>query len=150
MSGSYDALYYHLVFSTKNRAPMITLKLRDRLYDYMGGIINGNEGLPIIIGGESDHVHILAALDKNQSVTKSIGIIKAESTKWIHQTFPDQLQFCWQAGYGAFTISVTGIKRVKDYINNQKEHHRKETFKEEFIHFLEVNHIPYDPRYIWN
>lgn len=149
MSGSYAALYYHLIFSTKNRAPMITLNLRDRLYDYMGGIINGNEGIPILIGGEPEHVHILTALNKNQAVTKSIGIIKADSTKWIHQTFPEQQQFCWQAGYGAFSISVTGLKRVKSYINNQQEHHRKETFKEEFIHFLEVHNIPYDSRYIW-
>lgn len=150
MPGSFAALYYHIVFSTKNRVPFLTPDWRDRLYDYMGGIIRGDGGESLLIGGAADHTHILSSLNKNQGVAKSIGIIKAEATRWVHETFPNRSDFSWQAGYGAFSVSVTGLDRVKKYIAQQEAHHHKETFKEEFRRFLDIHGIPYDERYLWD
>jgi len=149
MSGTYTSLYYHLVFSTKNRQNLLTSEVTPRIYDYIGGIIREINGIPIILGGHTEHTHILCSLANTIAISESLRIIKAGSSKWIHQTIPSMKDFAWQEGYGAFSISVTGLDRVKGYILNQHEHHQTQTFQEEFLEFLHRHNIPYDPRYIW-
>jgi len=95
MAGSFAALYYHLVFSTKDRLPQIIPDLAPRLHAYIGGIINAQDGIPLLVGGVNDHVHILAALSKNLSVAAALRDIKANSSKWVHETVPG-LPFAWQ------------------------------------------------------
>jgi len=149
MAGTYTSLYYHLVFSTKDRQNLLTPEVVPRIYDYIGGIIREIHGIPIILGGYTEHTHVLCALASTMAISDALRTIKAGSSKWIHQTNPSMKNFAWQEGYGAFSISVTGLDRVKAYILDQNEHHQRQTFQEEFLEFLHRHNIPYDERYIW-
>ena len=149
MPSSYTCLYYHLIFSTKDRLPLITETLRPRLYDYLGGVIRLNHGISLAVGGTANHVHLLAALHKEQAVAAALRILKTNSSRWVHETFPDLHGFAWQTGYGAFTVGHSGLANVTAYIERQEEHHRTVTFEEEFIQFLQQYNIPYDERYLW-
>lgn len=142
-------LHYHLVFSTKNRFPQITRDLRQRLYDYMGGIIKGERGLLLSAGGTEDHVHLLVSLPAQPSVADFLRLIKANSSRWVHEMFPHHRTFAWQSGYGAFSVSPSNDEDVRRYITTQAEHHRRITFQEEFLEFLRRHEIPFDERYIW-
>ena len=103
----------------------------------------------IEIGGVEDHVHILLSLPATMTVAKAMQLIKGGSSKWIHETFPEQRLFAWQVEYGAFTVSVSQLKAVVRYIKGQEEHHNKHTFKEEFVALLTKHGIKYDERYLW-
>ncbi len=116
----------------------------------MGGIAKQNNMVPYSIGGIEDHVYLLVSLSKTLPVAKAIQLIKGGSSSWIHSTFPDLINFAWQEGYGAFSISYSNLGKVKHYIENQREHHRHRTFKEEYLKFLKKYNIPYDERYIWD
>jgi len=150
MSQSYCNLLYHMVFSTKYREPLITEEIRERIYAYLGGAIKGEKGIPILINGMEDHVHILAALHQDSSVSAVLRNIKSNSSKWLHRDLKGHENFWWQSGYGAFTVSANQKDIVYNYIANQAEHHKKMTFKEEFVALLEKHGIPYDERYIWD
>ena len=149
MPSSYTCLRYHLVWSTKHRQPLISEDIRDRLFQYIGGIIRDDGGKLLAAGGMPDHVHLLADIGKQQSVVDAVRDIKANSSGWIHKTFPQFQSFAWQTGYGAFTVSYSSVEAVKNYIANQAEHHRKRTFQEEFVEFLQRHGIEYDDRYLW-
>ena len=97
-----------------------------------------------------DHVHLLVSLDKQISMAETMRIVKANSSRWVHETFPALSGFAWQAGYGAFAVSYSHLERVKNYLERQAEHHRKVTFQEEFIAFLKRHEIDYDERYLWD
>lgn len=149
MPRSYTNLLYHLVFSTKDRRPLITPEREERLYEYIGGIIRGLGGVLLIINGVEDHVHILAKLRPDRSVSDVLRDLKANSSGWMHDVFPDAAYFSWQNGYGAFTVSESQVAIVERYIANQKVHHKKQTFEGEFIELLEKNGIEADKRYLW-
>ena len=149
MPSSYTCLRYHLIWSTKHRQPLISEDIRDRLFQYIGGIIRDDGGKLLAAGGMPDHVHLLADIGKQHSVVDAIRDIKANSSGWIHKTFPQFQSFAWQTGYGAFTVSYSSVEAVKNYIANQAEHHRKRTFQEEFVEFLQRHGIEYDDRYLW-
>ena len=149
MPSSYTCLRYHLVWSTIHRQPLISEDIRDRLFQYIGGIIRDDGGKLLAAGGMPDHVHLLADIGKQQSVVDAVRDIKANSSGWIHKTFPQFQSFAWQTGYGAFTVSYSSVEAVKNYIANQAEHHRKRTFQEEFVEFLQRHGIEYDDRYLW-
>jgi REP element-mobilizing transposase RayT len=149
MPQSFTCLHCHLIFSTKGRAPWLAADLTPRLYEYMGGILRQEKSHLLAAGGTADHVHLLASLSKELSVSDTLRLIKANSSKWIHETFPDQRHFAWQVGYGAFTVSYSHLGHVKRYIASQAEHHRTRTFQEEFIAFLKRHSIEYDERYLW-
>jgi len=102
----------------------------------------------LAIGGTADHLHALLSLPGMMSFAKAVQLIKGGSSKWVHDTFPEQRNFQWQEGYGAFSVSASQVPRTIAYINNQKEHHRKKTFKEEFLELLEKHGIEYDSRYV--
>jgi len=150
MPQSYASLHYHLVFSTKHREPMITPDLQPRLYEYLGGILRGHQSVLLAAGGMPDHVHLLVGMSKELAVAKALQLIKANSSKWVHETFPEHQSFAWQAGYGAFTVSYSNLGRVKAYIAQQPEHHRVRTFQDEFLAFLKRHGIEYDERYVWD
>ncbi len=103
----------------------------------------------LAIGGVEDHAHLLISLPAKMSISKAMQLIKGGSSKWIHDTFPDKEAFAWQEGYGAFTVGVSQIADTVAYINGQEEHHRKRTFKEEFVAFLKKHDVDYDERYVW-
>jgi REP element-mobilizing transposase RayT len=150
MAQSYAGLFYHLIFSTKHRLPQIGDDWGHRLYEYIGGIIRDSGGALIAAGGMPDHVHLLTTLPKTLSISDGLRIIKTNSSLWIHQTWPERHDFVWQGGYGAFTVSASGVEDVRRYIANQREHHRHRTFQEEFVEFLKAYQVPYDKRYIWD
>lgn len=145
---SYTNLLYHLVFSTKERQRLITADYEIQLHDYMGGIIRGNGGIPLGINGIEDHVHLLAKLRPDRAVSDVLRDLKANASGWMHQLFPEVHNFSWQRGYGAFTVSHSNVVSVQRYIANQKQHHLKVSFRDEFVAFLKANNIEYDERYI--
>src|SRR5947207_2849108 len=149
MAHSYTSSLYHCVFSTKERVKIITPELQERLWPYMGGIARDNRMKALAIGGIDDHVHILLSLPSTLAIAKAIQLVKGNSSKWVHETFPHMADFAWQEGYGAFSIGVSGIDATTEYIQNQEKHHRKKSFQEEFLSFLKKHDIEYDPRFIW-
>ncbi len=142
--------YHHCVFSTKGRQPLMTSALRQRLWPFIGGIARQNKMKAIEIGGVEDHVHILLSIPSTVSIAKAMQLIKGGSSKWVHETFPEHRLFGWQEEYGAFSVSVSQLDKITEYIRNQQEHHRKMTFQEEFLAFLKKHRIDYDERFLWD
>jgi len=149
MSDSYTNLHYHIVFSTKDRRPIITPKYEVRLHDYIGGTIRSLGGICLELNGTEDHIHLLLSLPATMPIAKAMQLIKGGSSKWVHDTFPDQRLFAWQTKYGAFSVSVWQLDRIIKYIENQQRHHRRMSFQEEFIALLKRHKIEYDERYLW-
>ena len=148
MSQSFTNLLYHIIFSTKDRRPIITIDHQPRLYEYIGGIVRGIGGISLGINGMEDHVHLVAKLRPDRALSDVLRELKANASGWMHDVFLRPSEFSWQRGYAAFTVSQSNVKQVQRYIANQKEHHRKVSFRDEFINFLKVNGIEYDERYI--
>jgi REP element-mobilizing transposase RayT len=149
MPRSYTNLIYQIVFSTKDRKPLIKNESEERLYEYIGGIIRGLGGILLMINGVPDHVHILAKLRPDRSVSDVLRDLKSNASGWMHDVFPDAKGFSWQNGYGAFSVGPTEIERIKRYIANQKIHHGKQSFEDEFVDLLKVHEIEFDRRYLW-
>jgi putative transposase len=146
MRDTYTKLNYHIVFSTKNRASLITKAVQDDLYGYIGGILRGNGGVLLVAGGMPDHIHLLAGWGTTTSVAKMLQLIKTNSSKWMNdRPGVTARSFAWQAGYAAFSVSASQIPQVRKYILNQEEHHRKMSFREELVELLKRHGIPYDP-----
>jgi REP-associated tyrosine transposase len=141
---SFTSSLHHCVFATKGREPSLTPKIRERLWPYLGGIARENGMKALAIGGVADHVHILLSLPATMSVSKAMQLLKGNSSKWIHETFPALRSFAWQEGYGAFSIGISGIDETRAYIRDQEEHHRTRTFHEEVIMFLRRHGLPFD------
>lgn len=137
------------MFSTKERRPFITPELQKRLWPFLGGIARQNKMTALEIGGVADHVHLLLSLPAIIPISKAMQLIKGGSSKWIHETFPDQRLFSWQEEYGAFSVSVSQLDKTIEYIRGQPEHHRKMTFQEEFLMLLKKHGVEYDERYLW-
>jgi len=146
---SYVSSYFHCVFSTKERRKFITPQLQERLWPFLGGIAKQNGMTAEIIGGMEDHVHILLSLPAIMPISKAMQLIKGGSSKWIHETFPEQRTFAWQEEYGAFSVSVSQLETITRYIKNQKKHHQHRSFQEEFLMLLKKHRIEFDERYLW-
>ena len=129
---------------------MITPALRERLWPFLGGIARQNKMMAMEIGGVEDHVHMLLSLPSTISIAKALQLIKGGSSKWVHETFPDQSLFAWQVKYGSFSVSVSQLDKIIEYIKQQAEHHRKMTFKEEFVALLKKHRLQFDERYLWD
>jgi REP element-mobilizing transposase RayT len=115
----------------------------------MGGIARDNGMKALAIGGVEDHVHLLLSLPSTLVIAKAIQLVKGNSSKWVHETFPQMAHFAWQEGYGAFSIGVSQRDTTVAYIQNQKKHHQRKTFQEEFLSFLKKHGIEYDLRFVW-
>src|SRR5436190_9860613 len=130
---SYVSSYFHCVFSTKERRPLITPDLRQRLWPFLGGIARQNKMKAIEVGGVEDHVHVLLSLPSTLAISKALQLLKGGSSKWVHETFPEHRLFGWQEKYGAFSTSVSQLDRTVRHIKGQERHHQKVSFKEEFL-----------------
>jgi putative transposase len=142
--------YIHIIFSTKNREPFILPKIENDLFSYLGGICNKLECTVLKVGGHLDHVHILCMLSKKIALMKLLEVVKANSSGWIKTNGEDYSDFYWQNGYGAFSVKHADVQSVIDYIENQKEHHSKSNFKDEFRTFLKKYEVSYDEKYVWD
>ncbi|MCB0714158.1 MAG: transposase [Ignavibacteriae bacterium] len=114
---------------------------------YLGGIIREEKGALLAAGGVSDHVHLLVRLSQHRAIMDILRVLKTNSSRWVRQTLKIG-GFSWQTGYGAFTVSSSNLEKVRRYIARQKEHHRKVTFREEYVRFLEEYGVQYDPKYL--
>ena len=148
MSHAYTSLVYHIVFGTKYCRTWLRPDVGPRLHAYMAGILKNLDGRPILIGGVADHVHALTILSRTRAVDDVICGLKSNSSRWVHEQFPDLSSFAWQSGYGAFTVSINGVETVKRYIQRQEEHHREVAFQEEYRQFLTRHGIPVDERFV--
>lgn len=142
--------YLHIVFSTKYRQALITEAIESELHAYLGGICKNLECHPIIVGGYVDHIHILCLLSKKIALMKLLEELKSHSSKWIKTKGETFSNFYWQDGYGAFSVNPSEVDTVIRYIANQKEHHRKKVFQEEYRAFLKKYQVEYDERYVWD
>ena len=143
-------LLVHFIFSTKQRCALIRPEFEKDLYAYLGGIIRQIGGTALCINGTSDHVHLLIRLPAHHSLAEVARLIKTNSSRWIHERWPEHHLFAWQTGYGAFTVSESGLAAVRDYIASQQEHHKVRSFQEEFLAFLKKNGVTVDERYLWD
>lgn len=148
MPSTHLGLHYHLIFSTKNRHPFIDEAWRGRLHAFIGGAVRSLGGTAEIVGGTGDHVHLLIGLRANHMLADVLRDIKSASSHWVHDTVGVR-SFGWQDGYGAFSISASLIERVRSYIAQQEEHHRKRTFQEEYVEFLKQSGVEYNERFLW-
>jgi putative transposase len=147
MAQTFASLLTHVIFSTKNREPLIAREFQAELWAYLGGIVRNLDGKALVINGTADHVHLLVSLPPTVSVADAVRVIKANSSKWLHQK--RHASFAWQNGYGAFSVSSSAAPEVIEYIRRQEEHHRRMTFQEELVGFLKKHQVEYDKRYIW-
>ena len=150
MPQSLVKMLAHIIFSTKNRANLITPEIEPDLFAYMHGIIENNKSKLLLANGTSDHVHMLVSLGRTISISEVIGDIKRDSSKWVKRQGKEFRDFYWQEGYGAFSVGQTQIKEIMKYIAKQKEHHIRRTFKTEYRYFLKKYEIEYDERYVWD
>jgi putative transposase len=151
MPQSLSQVLIHTVFSTKERRPFITPQIEPELYPYIAKVLFDECNSPTrIIGGDKDHIHILLVQSRTWAMADIIEVIKKRSSKWIKTKGSEFKSFQWQTGYGAFSVSVSNENRVKAYIANQKEHHHKNTYQNEFRGFLRKHRVEYDERYVWD
>lgn len=150
MPGTYSQLLNHIVFSTRGREPWITTDLNERLYSYIGGIIRAERGVLYDIGGIEDHVHLCLRWRPDSAISGLMRDVKARSSLWVHQTFPELARLGRQEGYSVFSVSKSQEEHVKRYIAGQAEHHRKEDFKSELSRMLRLHEIELDERYVFD
>lgn len=143
---SFTSILIHCVWSTKKRESFLSSDLRDRLWPYLGGIARENKMKALAIGGVADHVHMLISLPGTLPVSKALQLLKGNSSKWIHETFPKLHSFEWQEGYGAFSVGISAVDATVRYIRNQPEHHRMRSFREEFVAMLRRHGLEYEER----
>ncbi|MCL2328481.1 MAG: transposase [Bacteroidetes bacterium] len=149
MSQSLSKLYVHIVFHIKNNDVTICPEDEKELYAYIGGIIKANNALPIMINGTENHVHILTTMSKNISLAQFVEEIKRNSSRWIKSKGEHYRFFAWQGGYAGYSVSQSKVKIVENYIEKQKEHHKSETFQEEYVKFLREYNVDFDEKYLW-
>jgi REP element-mobilizing transposase RayT len=150
MPQSFGALYFHVIFSTKNRLPLINTEIQPRLHEYIGGILSHRKCTLLSADGVADHIHLLVSLSRESCIADTVRDVKSLSSGWIHDTFARSHDFAWQAGYAAFSVSHSNLDVVRAYLATQAEHHRGKTFQEEYLEFLKRHDMEYDERYIWD
>jgi|UniRef100_A0A7V3E5G9 REP element-mobilizing transposase RayT len=150
MANTYTQIYLHIVFAVQNRISLIHPQWKNDLYKYITGIIQNNGHKLIAINGVSNHLHIAVGYKPNQLIPDLLQDIKANSSKWINEKRFIKGKFNWQSGYGAFSFSHSQIDAVIKYINNQEQHHKKITFREEYMEMLEKYNVQFDEKYILN
>jgi REP element-mobilizing transposase RayT len=148
MAATLTWIRIHFIFSTMNRRKTIDDEIRPRLWEYMGGIAKQNNLVAYAIGGTDDHIHMILSIPPSISAAKAIQIIKGGSSKWVNEQFPHKERFAWQQGYAAFSLSPSRMDRTVQYIRNQAEHHRKQSFKDEYVKFLKGSAVSFDEHYV--
>ena len=149
MPQSLSQIYIHIIFSTKEHKRWLDDSIRDRVHAYMATLAR-DYGCPYVhVGGPDDHIHMLVDIGKKIAPVSLIGKVKQDSSTFVKELGRDYEGFYWQAGYGAFSVGPTRVKDVETYIDNQKEHHKTQSFQDEFRAFLDKYGIEYDERYVW-
>ena len=146
MGSTFFSLHYHIVFSTKERLPLIHAEWRPRVHSYLGGIVRGMNGVAEIVGGVADHVHLLVSLRPVHCVADLMRDMKKDSSNWVKEKFDNR--FAWQEGYGAFTVSPSATNSVRNYIAKQEVHHGKHSFADELKELLERAGVVYEEKYL--
>lgn len=149
MPGTFAQIYIQIVFAVNGRQNLISKQWKDQLHKYIAGIIKGKEQKPIIVNGMPDHIHAFIGLRPSMAISDLVRDVKNNSTNFINDHKLVKGKFSWQEGYGAFSYSHSQIETVYNYILNQEEHHRKKTFKEEYIDFLKQFEIEYNEKYLF-
>ena len=151
MSQSLSAVYIHLVFSTKERQPFLQEpETREALHAYLGDVCKTLDCPSVIAGGMEDHVHLLARLGRKITQADCVKELKRVSNVWLKEQGRDYADFQWQGGYAAFSVSPSNLERVKRYISNQEEHHRRGSFQDELRALLRKHDVEWDERYLWD
>ena len=150
MPQSLSSVHIHLVFSTKGRVPFLRdADIRKEMHAYLGGVSKELDCPPVIVGGSEDHVHLLCRLARTLALADWVKEIKRVSSIWIKRRKTSLAAFAWQGGYGAFSVSASAMDKTRAYITGQEEHHKKQTFQEEYRAFLRKHAMEWDERYIW-
>ena len=150
MPQSFTQLYAHLIFSTKNRVPLLDAEIRPRVHAYLATIIRDLDAPYVVVGGVADHVHILFDMGKLHAPVEFVEKVKRESSKFVKTLGAKYQKFYWQRGYGMFSVSPTQKDDVENYVRNQERHHRTKTFQEEYRGFLRRYGLPFDERHVWD
>jgi putative transposase len=150
MANTYTQIYLHLVFAVRFRKKQIQKEWKEELYKYICGIVNNKNEKIYAINGVSDHIHILLSIKPDCPLSDLVGIVKANSSKWINGKHYMNNEFKWQEGFGAFSVSSSDISRVIKYIDNQEIHHQKQSFKVEYHELLDEFNVEYDERYLFD
>jgi REP element-mobilizing transposase RayT len=149
MSHTYSNLLSHVIFSTKDRKPLIDAEIKPRLLGYVNGIAQENDAKVLSLNSLPDHLHMLWELPPRLLLSDAMRVLKTNSSRWVHETWEAKKNFAWQTGYGAFSVSRSNVPAVAKYIEAQEAHHRKRTFEEEFVELLVRHGIDYDSRFVF-
>ncbi|MBZ5625439.1 MAG: IS200/IS605 family transposase [Acidobacteriia bacterium] len=150
MAHTFTTLHTHVIFSTKDRCPYLDDEIRSRVFAYLGGIVREMRGTAAIVNGATDHVHMLVQLPADLPLAECLRVVKTNSSRWVHETWPDRGKFAWQTGYGASPVSTSSLPAVTHYIETQEAHHKKVSFQDKFASFLRKNGITFDPGHLWD
>ena len=148
MAHTFTSLLTHVTFSTHGRASLIVDLIRDDLHAYLGGILRELHGTPIVIGGTTDHVHLLTRLPADLAIADCLRVLKTNSSRWVKERWPERRSFGWQGGYGAFSVSESSRANVIRYIEGQARHHLRISFQDEFLALLRKHGVAFDERYL--
>src|SRR4051812_13632889 len=147
MAQSFTSVYLHIIFSTRERLPLIPTEQQRKLWSYVGGILKNHGMKGLAIGGIDDHIHVLISLSSDITVAKTVNLVKSNSSKWMREKNPD---FGWQKGYAAYSVSASALDSVKAYIETQAEHHKKRDFKQEYVSLLKKHGVGFDPKWVFD
>jgi REP element-mobilizing transposase RayT len=150
MANNYTNLFYHIVFTTKGRVDLINSEIETRVWAYIGGIARKHEMTGLQVGGVENHIHALIMAKTVVAPSQIAQWLKGESSKWIHEEFPKLRRFGWQDGYRMFSVSKSQAPGVIAYIQTQREHHKKQSFEDEYRSLLKLNGINYDEDYLFD
>ena len=148
MAQSLYKIYLHIIFHVKSTSPKIADEHLERVHSYIGQLVNSTGCKVIRVGGICDHVHIVCLLSKNETVAHLVEEVKRNSSRWIKVLTPIYEHFAWQGGYAVFSVSQSQINKVLDYVGNQIEHHKEQSFRDEYLAFLRLYNVEYDDRYV--
>jgi putative transposase len=149
MPGTFSQIYIQIVFAIKGRQNLINASFEEEVYKYISGIVTGKDQKSLAVNGMPDHIHILTGLKPAMRISDLVRDIKNNSSNFINDKGWLKNKFSWQEGYGAFSYSESNYGKVIDYIKNQKQHHRKQTFRQEYVSFLKKFNVPFDEKYLF-
>ena len=150
MSNSYHGILLHIIFSTKYRLPLIDDSWKNDLYAYIGGTVTEHKSRLLDAGGIEDHIHLLLKIHPAFAISKTVQLLKSNSSRWINENHQVDQKFAWQSGYGAFSVSQSQYEVVANYIRNQRQHHEKLDFKDEYLAILQKHRLEFDLKYVFD